>query len=384
MDNSIAGAAKPLAGFAYSDISKLGLIKAQGPAGIRAAAQQFESMFIDMVMSSMRQATESFEAGDYTSSDATRMQQEMLDHQWAIHIAEHGGVGLADVIVKQLGGDTTKGSAAAKSGGLSIGASAASGSTPGAQTTDAPNATAAIADPTSAADAASGDLVSVNSPEAALEALATVLASIPPEPAPQVPPGIAAAPPDAVVRQSADGTDDDALTVTAMGTKDSAFDDPDDFVAKVLPVLQRALAGTGLNPLMVLAQGALETGWGAHVIHSPSGDSTHNLFNIKASSDWDGPSVDVSTVEVRGGQAIQQRDRFRSYGSVEDAARDYAALLQGDQRYQRALDAAQDPAKFADELQKAGYATDPNYAAKIVRVLTSGPLRAGAANFGVK
>ena len=382
MDNSIAGAAKPLAGFAYSDISKLGLIKAQGPAGIRAAAQQFESMFIDMVMSSMRQATESFEAGDYTSSDATRMQQEMLDHQWAIHIAEHGGIGLADVIVKQLGGDAAKGGTAARSGGLSIGASAASA--PGAQATDVPNATAANADPIATPDAPGGDLVAVGSPATALDALAGELTSIPPEPAPRIPSGIAAPPPDAIVRQSTYASTDDSLTVTEMGTKDSAFDDPDDFVAKVLPVLQRALAGTGLNPLMVLAQGALETGWGAHVIHLPSGDSTHNLFNIKASSDWDGPSVDVSTVEVRGGQAIQQRDRFRSYGSVEDAARDYAALLQGDQRYQRALDAAQDPAKFADELQKAGYATDPNYAAKIVRVLTSGPLRAAAANFGVK
>ena len=380
MDKPVAGAAQTLAGFAYSDINRLGAIKAQGPAGIRAAAQQFESMFIDMVMSSMRQATESFEAGDYTSSDATRMQQEMLDHQWAIHIAEHGGIGLADVIVKQLGGDAAKGGTAAKSGGLSIGTSAATTASANAPAADVTNT-----DTATATDAAqTGDLVSVSPADAALDALATALTSIPPEPAPQIPPGIAAAPPDAVVRQSGDGSDDDSLTVTEMGTKDSAFDDPDDFVAKVLPVLKRALAGTGLNPLMVLAQGALETGWGAHVIHSPSGDSTHNLFNIKASSDWEGPSVDVSTVEVRGGQAIQQRDRFRAYGSVEDAARDYASLLQGDQRYRRALDAAQDPAKFADELQKAGYATDPNYAAKVIRVLTSGPLRAAAANLGVK
>jgi flagellar protein FlgJ len=340
LNNPVSGAAQTLAGFAYSDINRLGAIKAQGPAGIRAAAQQFESMFIDMVMSSMREATNAFADGDYTSSDATRMQQEMLDHQWAIHIAEHGGVGLADIIVRQLGGDVGAKRASAADGA----ASAAAAPAPG--------------------DAAIVDALGV-----------------PPEPAPQLRDGLAVAPPDPIVRS--DG-DDDSLTVTEMGSKDSAFDDPEDFVAKVLPVLKRALAGSGLNPLMVLAQGALETGWGAHVIHTPAGDSTHNLFNIKASSDWDGPAVDVSTLEVRGGQAMQQRDRFRSYGSVEDAARDYVALLEGDQRYRRALDAAQDPARFADELQKAGYATDPNYAAKVLRVLTSGPLRAAAATSRLK
>ena len=345
MDKPVAGAAQTLAGFAYSDINRLGAIKAQGPAGVRAAAQQFESMFIDMVMSSMREATNAFADGDYTSSDATRMQQEMLDHQWAIHIAEHGGIGLADIIVKQLGGVP-----AAKS----------------STSTAAPSIGSSNAAP----------------PSPALDALTTALDPMPAEPAAQLPPGFAVSPPDEIVRDADAVPADAALTVTEMGTKDSAFDDPEDFVAKVLPVLKRALAGSGLNPLMVLAQGALETGWGAHVIHTPAGDSTHNLFNIKASSDWDGPAVDVSTMEVRGGQAIQQRDRFRSYDSVEDAARDYASLLKGDQRYRRALDAAQDPMRFADELQKAGYATDPNYAAKILRVLTSGPLRAAVANFG--
>jgi peptidoglycan hydrolase FlgJ len=373
VDNSVAGAAKTLAGFAYSDINRLAQIKAQGQAGIRSAAQQFESMFIDMVMGSMRDATNTLAEGDYTSSDATRMQQEMLDHQWAIHIAEHGGIGLADILVKQLGGEVgAKGGSAALHGIAPLnGAAALNG---GANAADTAQDSSAAASPPSADSVALAAAVA--------DAMDTSALGVPPEAAPRLPNGFAVAPPAAIVRSSGDAASDDALTVTEMGTKDSAFEDPDDFVAKVLPVLQRALAGSGLNPLMVLAQGALETGWGAHVIHTPAGDSTHNLFNIKATSDWDGPSVDVATVEVRGGHPIQQRDRFRSYDSVEDAARDYVSLLKGDQRYQRALDAAQDPAHFADELQKAGYATDPNYAAKIIRVLTSGPLRAAAANFG--
>jgi flagellar protein FlgJ len=192
--------------------------------------------------------------------------------------------------------------------------------------------------------------------------------------------GLPVLPPEEIV-SSDDDDSDGALTVTPMGTKDSAFDGPADFVAKVLPVLKAALAASSLNPLTVLAQGALETGWGAHVIHTTTGDSSHNLFNIKASGDWDGPSVEVSTLEFRGGQPIRQNDRFRAYESVESAVRDYVSLLQGDRRYRRALDVAQDPARFADELQKAGYATDPHYAAKIIRVLTSGPLRAAIAKF---
>jgi flagellar protein FlgJ len=187
------------------------------------------------------------------------------------------------------------------------------------------------------------------------------------------------APPEAIAGSNDD--DSDALTVTPMGTKDSAFDGPGDFIDKVMPVLKSALAASGLNPLAVLAQGALETGWGAHVIHTAAGDSSHNLFNIKASSDWEGPSVEVSTLEFRGGVPVRQRDRFRAYESVESAVRDYVSVLKGDPRYQRALDVAQDPARFADELQKAGYATDPHYAAKILRVLTSGPVSAAIAKF---
>ncbi len=175
--------------------------------------------------------------------------------------------------------------------------------------------------------------------------------------------------------------EDDDLTVTSKGTKDNAFDGPSDFIDKVLPILKTALAASGLNPLAVLAQGALETGWGAHVIHTAAGDSSHNLFNIKATSNWDGPSVEVSTVEFHGGVPVRQNDRFRAYESVESAVRDYVSLLKSDSRYSRAIDVAQDPARFADELQKAGYATDPHYAAKILRVLTSGPIHAAIAKF---
>jgi flagellar protein FlgJ len=357
MDN--AAAAKTLSGFAYSDVNRLSQIKTQGDAGIRAAAQQFESLFIDMMMTSMRQAGAAFADKDYTSSDATRMQQDMLDHQWAVHIAENGGVGLADVVVRQLSG-TLNAKHAATTSGPRIGTVGA------AEDPAAAPAATGIADPSAALRSA------VVAPEWAVDLAGAATAATQPNPT--------AAPPSVAVSHAAG--DDPMLMVTAMGSKDGAFEDPEDFVAKVLPVLKNALAGTGLNPLLVLAQGALETGWGAHVIHSAAGDSSHNLFNIKASSSWQGPTVEVATVEYHGGQPVQQRDRFRAYDSIESAVRDYLSVLTGDRRYQQALDAAKDPARFADELQKAGYATDPNYAAKIIGVLTSGPLRAALGRFG--
>jgi flagellar protein FlgJ len=365
MDN--AAAAKTLSGFAYSDVNRLSQIKTQGQAGIRAAAQQFESLFIDMMMTSMRQAGSAFADGDYTSSDATKMQQEMLDHQWAVHISENGGIGLAGVIVKQLSGTLSPKHAASQ---LTM-----------PKVVDVPAPEAANAAPAPAAPEPAPAI----DPVAPEWTLGTLLATAPNAPAPTMAATTPAAPPDETVGaadEQNDADEDPALTVTNMGSKDSAFGTPDDFVAKVLPVLKNALAGTGLNPLMVLAQGALETGWGAHVIHDANGDSSHNLFNIKASGDWNGPAVEVSTVEFHGGQPVQQRDRFRAYDSVESAVRDYLSVLKGDPRYQRALDAAQDPSRFADELQKAGYATDPHYAAKIVRVLTGGALRAALTNLG--
>lgn len=358
MDNAAVAAAKPLSGFSYSDVNRLHIITAQGKEGIRAAAQQFESLFIDMVLTSMRQASSAFADNDYMSSDATRMQQEMLDHQWAVHIAENGGVGLADVIVKQMSGVLEAKHPKVAAPAMPIDA------TPTVMTSVAADALSSIVPDAVTPVSAGNDNVGEFGPIV-----------------------FPVSPPDVIVRidpvMSADAEqslDEQPLKVTAMGNKDGAFDSPADFVAKVLPVLEKTLLGTGLNPLLVLAQGALETGWGAHVIHTVAGDSSHNLFNIKASADWTGPAVEVSTVEFYGGKPVRQRDRFRAYESVEAAVGDYLSFLNGNTRYKPALAVAQDPARFADALHKAGYATDPDYAGKIMRVLTGSALRAAIAS----
>ncbi|MFW6093479.1 MAG: rod-binding protein [Pseudomonadota bacterium] len=90
-------------GMAYNDITSLQRI-GNGEEGLRAAAEQFESMFIGMMLEGMRKANAVFAEGNPLSSPEVNMHQEMLDQQWAVHMAESGGMGLADVIVEQLGG----------------------------------------------------------------------------------------------------------------------------------------------------------------------------------------------------------------------------------------------------------------------------------------
>ena len=102
--------------FAYSDINALQRLKGAGAEGIRAAAQQFESLFIDIWLQSMRAAGNTFSEDSYLTSRETPLHQEMLDHQWAIHMAENGGLGLADVIVQQIAPDNVSESLSLSSG----------------------------------------------------------------------------------------------------------------------------------------------------------------------------------------------------------------------------------------------------------------------------
>ena len=118
-----------------------------------------------------------------------------------------------------------------------------------------------------------------------------------------------------------------------------------------------------------MAQSALETGWGQQVIQAANGGSSHNLFGIKATGDWQGEAVQVRTMEFRHGRPSQEVAEFRRYENWEAAVRDYVKFLSGNDRYNTALQHAQDPERFADELQRAGYATDPAYARKLKSVM---------------
>ncbi len=266
--------------------------KQSSPEALKAAAQQFEAVFMNMLMKSMREASPQDGMFD---SEQTRMYTSMLDQQLTQKLASRG-IGLADVMVRQLSSTL-----AAQSAG--------EGATP-------------AADPAVQA-------FPLNEP-----------AALPVQPAAAAPARSGAAP---------------AHVET--------------FVQRLLPHAQAASAATGIPARFMLGQAALETGWGRTEIRGPGGENSHNLFGIKAGADWKGRTVDIVTTEYVNGRPQKQVDTFRAYDSYADSFRDYANLLRGNARYQNVIAQGQDAAGFAQGLQRAGYATDPAYASKLMGVI---------------
>lgn len=140
------------------------------------------------------------------------------------------------------------------------------------------------------------------------------------------------------------------------------FNSPEDFVEKMMPYAVKAVEGIGMNPLVLVAQAALETGWGKHV---PSGN---NYYGIKAGRSWTGMTQDMDSPEFENGAMVTRNSRFRAYPSVLESMKDYVSLITGNDRYAKAAGKSFDPDSYFDEIQNAGYATDPQYAAKLKNI----------------
>jgi flagellar protein FlgJ len=270
--------------------------KTSSPAALKAAAKQFEAVFMNMLMKSMREGAPQDGVFD---NDQTKMYTAMLDQQLSQRMADRG-IGLADVMVRQL--------------------SAAMKGIDGATLTTATTATTLAPKPDAQA-------TSVVTPAITTSAITT--------------PAVKRAPSGKV----------------------------DAFVQRLLPHAEAASADSGIPARFMLGQAALETGWGAHEIRAADGSNSHNLFGIKAGTSWHGKTAQVTTTEYVNGVAQKQVDSFRAYDSYADAFRDYANLLRGNARYQNVVGQGQDAAGFAQGLQQAGYATDPNYAQKLISVI---------------
>jgi flagellar protein FlgJ len=148
------------------------------------------------------------------------------------------------------------------------------------------------------------------------------------------------------------------------------------FVAAVLPTIRRVAHGLGVNPLGLLAQAALETGWGRRMAHTADGSPSLNLFGIKASEGWSGSRAVADTVEFNGGVATQRRTAFRAYGSIEESVSDFANLLSNSPRYRDAVAAGNDAQAYIHSIARSGYASDPEYGNKLNKILNSNTLRA--------
>jgi flagellar protein FlgJ len=306
------GSTNDLSGKFALDTNSLGDLKKSAKAGspdaLKGAATQFESMFINMMMKSMRDATPQDGMMD---SQETKTFTTMLDQQMSQKLAKRG-IGLADVLVRQL---TTQQSGAAlakdmQSGALGIGAEQ------GATRLKLD----AGAMPTDGAAAASG--LGAN---AAGSARSTSSAGKP-----------------AHVR---------------------AFQD------KLADAAEEAEQATGVPAKFMMGQAALETGWGKRVIRNRDGSSSNNLFGIKAGPSWKGKVATAVTTEYVNGKPHTRVEKFRSYASHAEAFKDYARMLSNNPRYEKVLAHGGDATTFAHGLQRAGYATDPQYAAKLSRII---------------
>ncbi len=333
--------------------------QAQDPKALREAARQFESLFTRMMLKSMRDAS----FGDPTlGSDQQNFYRDMFDDQLAVEMSKGKGLGLADMLVQQLtraglAPPTTAAAVDPKAAPLKPQSLLNPYASPSSTTPEAALGLVGGIDPTGA-DASALD-------EASVRALISRAAARLSAPAANGAASASAATDAAGVSN----------TASPASVPDAArFDGtPETFVRELWPVAQAAGRELGVDPRHVLAQAALETGWGRSVPSHATGASSNNFFGIKPGSRWDGETVSVRTLEFENGLPVARRDAFRAYDSAEDCFRDYVSLLKDNPRYAAALNTGDDAHAFARGLQSGGYATDPAYARKVAAIAQNLP-----------
>ena len=150
---------------------------------------------------------------------------------------------------------------------------------------------------------------------------------------------------------------------------------PAEFVNRIMPSIRRAASALGVDPKGMLAQAALETGWGQRMPHNADGSPSNNMFGIKAGDDWGGAKATADTIEVINGVAVPRRMSFRAYSSIEESVNDFASLLKNSPRYRDVIAAGGNADGYIDSMGKAGYATDPDYGNKLNQILRSDTLQ---------
>lgn len=305
-------------------LAELRVTARQNPReGLRAAAQQFEALFMQMMLKSMRDATPQDGMFD---SDQTRFFTSMFDQQLTQNLSGKGSTGLAQLLEQQLGRGLAPADEAA-----------------------ALQLRPPLAAPT-------------RDPAAPLS---------PRAPAPTWPAatGGASAPANAAASPAASAAE--AANSAASEAENAG---PRAFVERIWPQALTASAETGIPAHFLVAHAALESGWGKSEIRRADGSPSFNLFGVKAGRRWSGDTVEANTTEYVGGVATATRESFRAYGSYAEAFRDYATMLRNNPRFSPVIGVT-DGTVFARQLQQGGYATDPMYADKLTRILSGQTLR---------
>ncbi|HEY1075602.1 MAG TPA: flagellar assembly peptidoglycan hydrolase FlgJ [Fontimonas sp.] len=299
--------------------------RAQTPEALRKTAQQFEALMTQQMLKSARAASL---GDDVMGGGQTGFYQDMFDQQMAVHMSSGRGLGIADLLVRQL-----QGRQAASTGETT-------------QLNPLPQRPLAMISSSFPRTRESrAESAAVNSLDSRLRGN------------------------DGEFLSRSSTTDRNGLRPRSAA----------EFVAAVRPHAEAAAAELGVPARVLIAQAALETGWGRKAIRSEDGASSHNLFGIKADRRWSGAKVERMTTEYRGGVAQSEPARFRSYASAGESFADYVKFIKSNPRYAEALRHGGSESNYVAGLQKAGYATDPAYAQKILRV-AHGPTMTAALN----
>ncbi len=308
------------------------LSKKDEQKALKEVAQQFEAIFLNMMLKSMREATSK---GDLFNSQQTEFYTQMFDQQLAQDLSKNG-LGLADIMVQQL----------TRTVGDKI-------TQPKNNISHVENILHSINPDGELSSSTVGDKSRLlwSAPKPVAEST-SILSS----------------------EKRVDVNDIAALKSTPITPPlSSTTNTPDDFVSTLLPHAKIASHATGIPAQFMLAQAALESGWGKHEIRHADDSPSFNLFGIKAGPSWTGDVVETMTTEYINGVPQKSIEKFRAYDSYADSFRDYANLLRNNPRYAAVLD-NQDSSNFARGLQQAGYATDPKYAEKLIRIMNSDSL----------
>ncbi len=329
---------------------------------LAATAKQFEAMFLGMIMKSMREATPK---DGMLDSEQTKTYTAMLDQQFAQQMASRG-TGLAAALTRQL--SQGKAPDAAPVGDMS---STLQMSTIAMAKLNLEALAVAPSQPA----APNFDVQPLSLDEEAWGLPAGKGATMPLARAPLM---AAIAPAALSTRAAAAATPPVNIAAAAAATPATGaapLSQTGDFVNRIWSHAVDAARSIGVRPQFMVGQAALESGWGKHEIRNADGSGTHNLFGVKAGRGWNGPSVEKTTTEYVNGVAHKTTAKFRVYASYGEAFKDYAKLIGGNPRYAGVMAQAQDAQGFARGLQQAGYATDPSYADKLVRVINSTTMR---------
>ncbi|MBU2923261.1 flagellar assembly peptidoglycan hydrolase FlgJ [Colwellia sp. 1_MG-2023] len=312
-------------------------------AALQEAAQQFEAIFMQMLLKSMRKAQDVLESDSPFNSESTKFYRDMSDQQMAVELSSNGSLGLTDLIVRQLGGGDDNFTPRtvlrndANLENINLTREPASTHLPNA------NPFAIFSeDNQSAGSKSTSNLATQTSNDSLSQA------------------------PFRPLKMTTEGPSGDDKSVNFSTP---SFAEPKDFVTALIEPAKKVEEKIGVPFQVIIAQAALETGWGQKIIKDQQGSSSNNLFNIKADNRWDGEHIQKDTLEFEQGAMVKKSAPFRAYESLNDSFNDYANFLTNNDRYQGALQNSGNVEHFLQGLQQAGYATDPQYANKIMATL---------------